>query len=173
MILATKTAESLRRLGMTQLCLSRLARVNNVRLSRFLNSSLELRADEMDRVSCVLTKCCQVQKGDGRLATNVPIDWDRMILNDEYDDAADATKFEFHADIDFTLDREPVLSLVVPMQTLKSLVAASPTQFLRITQGEIVALLGLIVRNPESSDINRSAAQELLDLCDQGVGADD
>ncbi len=79
MIIATKTAESLRLLGMTQLCLSRLARVSNVRLSRFLGGSLELRADEMSRIESVLTTCTQTENGtNDHLCEFLPVDWSRV-----------------------------------------------------------------------------------------------
>jgi hypothetical protein len=172
MIIATKTAESLRQLGMTQLCLSRLARVSNVRLSRFLGGSLELRPDEMDRLAATLHNCFMIQKGDGRLASsNLPIDWDRMVVSDE--STVGDVGFEFEGDFDFCLDRHPVLSILIPLDTLKSLVSAGPTRFLKITQSEVVGLLGLIARNPNTSEDNRAAAQSLLDLSNQGAGDDD
>jgi hypothetical protein len=172
MIIATKTAESLRLLGMTQLCLSRLARVSNVRLSRFLGGSLELRPDEMDRLAATLHNCFMIQKGDGRLASsNLPIDWDRMVISDE-STVGDAS-FEFEGDFDFCLDRHPVLSVLIPLDTLKSLVSAGPSRFLKITQSEVVTLLGLVVRNPNTSEDNRVAAENLLELSNQGAGDDD
>jgi hypothetical protein len=161
---------------MSQINLARLSRVSTDRLSRFLSGSLELRPAEVDRLSQVLQKCIRLESGDGRLGSfRIPIDWDRMILNPTAtdDQSSDTDKFEFEGDLDFTLDRHPVLSVLIPLDVLKSLVSAGPSRFLKITQSDVVALLGLIVRNPETSDANRASAQELLDLCDQGVSADD
>jgi transcriptional regulator with XRE-family HTH domain len=176
MIIANKIAQDLRALGMSQTNLARLSHVSPDRLSRFLNESLNLRPDEVDRLTNVLQKCARLESGDGRLGTfKIPIDWDRMILNPAAtdDQSSDIAQFEFEGDIDFTLDRHPVLTVLLPLDVLKSLVSAGPSRFLKITQSEVVALLGLIVRNPETSDDNKVAAQSLLDLSNQGAGDDD
>jgi hypothetical protein len=78
------------------------------------------------------------------------------------DQSSDTDKFEFEGDFDFTMDRHPVLSVLVPLDVLKSLVSAGPSRFLEITQSEVVGLLGLIVRNPNTSEDNRAAAQSLV-----------
>jgi hypothetical protein len=176
MIIVNKIAQDLRALGMSQTNLARLSCVSADRLSRFLSESLELRPAEVDRLSDVLQKCIRLESGDGRLGSfKIPIDWDRMILNPAAtdDQSSDTDQFEFEADLDFALDCHPVLSVLIPLDVLKSLVSAGPSQFLKIKQSEVVALLGLIVRNPETSDTNRDAAEDLLELANKGISADD
>jgi hypothetical protein len=94
-----------------------------------------------------------------------------MVISDE--STVGDVSFEFEGDFDFCLDRHPVLSVLIPLDTLKSLVSAGPSRFLKITQSEVVGLLGLMTRNPNTSEDNRVAAEDLLDLSNQGAGDDD
>lgn len=175
MVIANKIAQDLQALGMSQANLARLGRVSADRLSRFLSGQMELRPAEIDRLITVLRDCGRLESGDGRLGSlKIPVDWDRMILNPAAtDDQPSDTKFKFEGDLDFTLDPNPVLTVVVPLGVLESLVSSGPSRFLKITQSEVVGLLGLIVRNPNTSEDNRAAAQSLLDLSNQGAGDDD
>jgi transcriptional regulator with XRE-family HTH domain len=100
MVIANKIAQDLRALGMSQVNLARLSRVTTDRLSRFLSGSLELRPDEVGRLTKVLQDCSRLESGDGLLGSlKIPVDWDRMILNPAAtDDQPSDTKFKFEGD---------------------------------------------------------------------------
>jgi hypothetical protein len=155
-------------LNMSQSTFARLARIAPDRLSRFLSGNLELRPNEMDRLERVVGACVRAESGQSAIGLTLPVDWDRVSFNEESDILAGDTDVEwkhFEGDIEFEVaPGKALLSVVVPMDTLRDLIAGDPRGFLQIKQGTVAILLGQILRNPETSDVNKAGAQSLLEL---------
>lgn len=160
--------QQLETLNMSQSTFARLARIAPDRLSRFLSGNLELRPDEMDRLERVIGACIRTEAGQSVIGLTLPIDWDRVTFNEESDVLAGNTALEwkhFEGDIEFEIaPGQTLLSVVVPMATLRELIAGDPRGFLQIKQGTVAILLGQIIRNPETSSVNKAGAKSLLEL---------
>ncbi|MGB6496351.1 MAG: hypothetical protein WBF09_05095 [Candidatus Acidiferrum sp.] len=154
-------------LRLTQLVLVQLTQISAPKLSRFLNGSLDLDAEETLRLSKALSACWFVQNGLERLSESLPVNWNDSLDLVKEKMAADPEAVrdgwnDFEADVEFFSEREiAALTIAVPLSAMIELME-SPDKFIKIGRGEVLHLFKLKLENPETPVHDCEAIKNLL-----------